>query len=128
MDAGSAGHLCEALDRGFDLLAGDHHQVGHFVDDDDDERQGFQGEGLFLEGRAAGVGVEAGLHPPGDHLPLGAGLGHTVVVAADVAHAEQAHGAVAALHLPHGPFQCGDGLGRFGDDRGHEVRDALVDR
>ena len=36
MDAGRARHLGEALDRAFDVLAGDHHQVGHLVDDDDD--------------------------------------------------------------------------------------------
>src|SRR6202034_3774911 len=31
MQAGGARHLCEALYRAFDVLAGDHHQVGHFV-------------------------------------------------------------------------------------------------
>jgi hypothetical protein len=38
MDAGGAGHLRQALDGAFDLLAGDHHQVGHLVDDDDEHR------------------------------------------------------------------------------------------
>ena len=39
MDAGGARHLREALDRALDVLAGDHHEVGHFVDDDDDVGQ-----------------------------------------------------------------------------------------
>ena len=34
VDAGGTGHLGEALDGGFDFLAGDHHEVGHLVDDD----------------------------------------------------------------------------------------------
>ena len=50
-------------------------------------------------------GIEAGLHPPRHHLAALLGLGHPLVVAADVAHAELAHRAVAALHLPHRPFQ-----------------------
>jgi hypothetical protein len=43
VDAGGARHLREALDRAFDVLAGDHHQVGHLVDDDDDDRASARG-------------------------------------------------------------------------------------
>jgi len=128
MDACGARHLREALHRRLDLLAGDHHQVGHLVDDDDDERQRFECERLFLVDRLVGLRIEAGLHAAGDDLALAARLVHPVVIAADVAHAELAHGAVASLHFPHRPFQRGDGLGRFGDDRGHQMRDALVHR
>ena len=32
VQAGGARHLRQALHRAFDVLAGDHHQVGHFVD------------------------------------------------------------------------------------------------
>ena len=39
MDAGSAGHLCKAGDRFFDLSTGDHHQIGELIDDDDDVGQ-----------------------------------------------------------------------------------------
>ena len=110
VDARRARHLREALHRRLDLLAGDHHQIGHLVDHHDDEGQRLQRQRLLLEGRAAGVGVEAGLHAAGHDLALGARLGHALVVAADVAHAELAHGAVAPLHLAHRPFQRGDGL------------------
>ena len=90
-----------------DLLAGDHHQVRHLVDHDDDERQQLQRQRLVLEDRAAGLGVEAGLHLPGRDLALGQRLRDPLVVAADVAHAELAHRPVAPLHLAHGPFQRG---------------------
>ena len=70
VDAGGAGHLGEALDGAFDVLAGDHHQVGHFVDDDDDEGQRLEVELLALEDRLAGLAVEAGLHGAGDDLAL----------------------------------------------------------
>jgi hypothetical protein len=36
VDACGTRHLREALDCALDVLAGDHHQVGHLVDDDDD--------------------------------------------------------------------------------------------
>ena len=39
MDADGARHLRQPRDRLFDLVAGDHHQVGQLVDDDDDVGQ-----------------------------------------------------------------------------------------
>ena len=38
------------------------------------------------------------------------------------------HRPVAALHLAHGPLESYDRLSRIGDDRGQQVRDALIDR
>ena len=71
----AARDLREALDRPFDALAGDRHQVGHLVDDvDDDAGQRHQVERLVLEYRLAGAGVEAGPHAPRDQLALGLGL------------------------------------------------------
>ena len=62
VDAGGARHLRQALHRAFDVLAGDHHQVGHLVDDDDDIGQRLEIELLVLVDRLAGFAVEAGLH------------------------------------------------------------------
>jgi hypothetical protein len=42
VDAGGARLLRQARDQLFDLLADDHHHVGEFVDEDDDERQRLQ--------------------------------------------------------------------------------------
>ena len=53
VDAGGAGHLGEALDGALDLLAGDHHQVGHLVDDDDDVGQRLEVHDLVLVDRLA---------------------------------------------------------------------------
>ncbi len=75
VDAGGAGHLGEALDGALDLLAGDHHQVGHLVDDDDDVGQRREIHDLVLVDRLAGLAVEAGLHGAGDDLALGLRLG-----------------------------------------------------
>ena len=72
VDAGGARHLRQALDRALDVLAGDHHQVGHLVDDDDDVGQLFELHLLLLVDRLAGLAVEAGLHRAGDRLALGA--------------------------------------------------------
>jgi hypothetical protein len=62
VQAGGARHLREALHRAFDVLAGHHHQVGHFVDDDDDVGQRIEVELFFLVDRLAGFLVEAGMH------------------------------------------------------------------
>ena len=91
VDAGGARHLGEALDAGLDLLARDHHQVGHLVHDDDDVGQRLGREFLGLEDRLAGVVVEAGLDGALEHLALGQRLAHAAVVAFDVAHAHLRH-------------------------------------
>ena len=39
MDPYSSSHLCKPRDRFLYLFAADHHQIGKFIDDDDDERQ-----------------------------------------------------------------------------------------
>jgi hypothetical protein len=70
VDAARAGHLRQTLDAGLDLLARDHHQVGHLVDDDDDEGHLLGREFLGLEHRLAGVVVEAGLDRALEHLAL----------------------------------------------------------
>ena len=128
VDAGGTRHLRQALHCGLNLLAGDHHQVGHLVDHDDDIGQVLMRLRLHLIGRFAGLAVETGLHAAFCGLALGRHLGHALVIAADVADAELAHVAVPALHLARGPFQRGDGLSGFGDDRGQQMRDALIDR
>ena len=74
MDAGGARHLRQALDRAFDVLAGDHHQIGHLVDDDDDIGQLLELDLLVLVDRLAGLAVEAGLHRAGQRLALGVAL------------------------------------------------------
>ena len=51
MDACGARHLRQALDRALDVLAGDHHEVGHLVDDDDDVGQFVERDLLVLVDR-----------------------------------------------------------------------------
>ena len=74
MDAGGARHLRKPLHRRLDVLAGDHHQVGHLVDDHDDIGHRVVVHLLLLVDGAAGCAVEAGLHRAGQHLALGLGL------------------------------------------------------
>ena len=70
VDAGGARHLRQTLHGAFDVLAGDHHQVGHLVDDDDDVGHRLEVEVLGLVDRLAGLAVEAGLHGARDRLAL----------------------------------------------------------
>ena len=70
VQAGGARHLRQPLHRAFDVLAGDHHQVGHFVDDDHDVGQRIEIEFLFLVDRLAGFLVEAGMNGAGQFLAL----------------------------------------------------------
>ncbi len=126
MDAGRAGHLRKPLDRALDVLAGDHHEIGHFVDDDDDIGQFVERDLLGFVDRFAGLAIKAGLDGAGQRLALGDRLGDAGVEAVDVAHADLRHLLVALLHLPHRPFERDDGLLRVGDDGGQEVGDAVV--
>ncbi len=128
VDAGGARHLGEPLDRAFDVLAGNHHEVGHFVDDDDDIGDRLEIEFLGFVDRLAGLAVEAGLHRAGQDLALGDRLFDAAVEAVDVAHADLRHLLVALFHLAHRPFQRHDGLLRVGDHRREQMRNAVIDR
>jgi hypothetical protein len=78
VDAGGAGHLGEALDRALDLLAGDHHQVGHLVDDHDDVGQRRRGPTPRSSKIASPESlVEAGLDRAGDDLSCRGRLRHS---------------------------------------------------
>ena len=127
MQAGGARHLRETLHGAFDVLAGDHHQVGHLVHDHHDERQRLEVELLVLVDRFAAFLVVAGMDGARELLAFALRLGHARVVAVDVAHAELRHLLVALLHLAHGPFERDHRLLRIGDHRREQVRDAVVD-
>ena len=68
MDAGRARHLREALHRALDVLAGDHHQVGHLVDDHHDVGDGVELEIFLLVDRVAAFLVVAGVHRARERL------------------------------------------------------------
>ncbi len=127
VETGGACHLRETLHQAFDVLAGDHHQVGHFVDNDDDIGQRREIEFLFLVDRLAGFLVEAGVNGARELLALGLGFDEARIVAVDIADAELGHALVALFHLAHGPFQRDDGLLRIGYDRRQQMRDAVID-
>jgi hypothetical protein len=127
VQAGGARHLRQTLHRAFDILAGDHHQVGHFVDDDDDIGQRIEIELLLLVDRLAGFLVEAGMHRARRFLALGFCFQQASVVAVDVADAEFRHLFVALFHFSHRPFQGDDGLFRVGHDRRQQMRNAVID-
>ncbi len=98
VDAGGARHLREALHRAFDVLAGDHHQVGHLVDDDDDVGQRLEVELFFLVDRLAGLLVVAGVDRAGAaSRPCALASTTRAVVAVDVAHAELRPSSCSAL-------------------------------
>ena len=91
------------------------------------------GSGSSASGCSSNVGRPVSESKPvctraGNDLALAAGVLDAFVVAADVAHAELAHRAIAAFHFAHGPFQRGHRFGRLGDDGRHQMRDAVVDR
>ena len=116
VDARCACLLCQAGDEFLDFLAHHHHQVGQFVDDNDQMWQALQRLGRF--GREA--------ERVGNQLFTGAGFGDACVVARQIAHAQLAHEAVAALHLAHTPVQAMRGLAHIRDHWRNQVRNAFV--
>ena len=127
VNAGGARHLCEALDGTFNILAGDHHEIGHLVDDDDEIRQGLQVHDLVFEDCLAGIAVKAGLDRAGNDFAAGFGLADAHIEAVNIADAKLGHFLVALFHLAHGPFEGDDGLFGVGDDGGEQMRDAVID-
>ena len=109
VDAGGTGQLRDALDRGFDVARGDHHEVGELVDDDQQVRVRL--EDAFRTGRCLDAAFADGL-----------------VELLDVLEPVVREVVVAGVHFAHDPFERLGGLLRVRDDRGDQVRDAFVDR
>ena len=99
--------LGDADDGVLDLLRCSHHEVSELVHHTDDERIRAH---LTLGAKRCGVLTGADLR----------------VVVLDMAHARGLHVHVALLHLLHEPLQSSGCLLRLRDDRGDQVRDALV--
>src|SRR6476661_1180172 len=91
MQSGRARHLRETLHGAFDVLAGDHHQVGHLVDDHDDIRQRLEIELLVLVDGLAAFLVVTGMDGARKLLALRLRLRHARIVTVNVAHAELRH-------------------------------------
>ncbi len=100
MDADGAGHGGEAREGGFEFLAGDLHEVGEFVDDDDDVGQFFLGE---------------------------VALADAAVIGAYVPYAEAVEHGVAAFHFADAVLERLEGFLRLGDDGRHEVGYVVVE-
>ena len=118
MNAGSTRFLRQTGDEFFDLLAGDHHQIRQFIDDDDDVRHATQRLGR-LRGQAQRIR---------NRLTLLGGFLDMVVGAGQVTYAQLGHDLVAAFHLGHTPGQGIGGLTHIGHDRREQMRDAFIDR
>ena len=131
VDAGGAGQLGDARDGGLDVLGGDHHEVGHLVDDADDVGQLLVRDAHAVvddllgrgDGRGQLVGAERELFLLG-----GAGfLGDLGVEAGDVLHAALGEDLVALRHLRDEPLEGGGHALGIGLDRDEQVREVVVD-
>ncbi len=128
MQTRRTGHLCQTLDRCFDILARHQHQVGHLVNDDDDKGQRLHRQFLIFKDRLAGFRIKSGLNAARKLFALGGRFLDAFVIARDVTHAHLAHGAITVFHFAHRPFQGDDCLVRVGHNRGQKMRDAVIDR
>ena len=120
-------HLSQTLDAGFDLFACDHHQVGHLVNDDDNEGHFFGCVFLGLEHRFARVIIEPGLHRPRKCLAPVERILDAAVVPVDIANAHLGHLAITVFHFGNDPFQGDHSLLRVGHHRREQVRNAVID-
>ena len=111
VDADRPRHLRQPRDRLFDLVAGNHHQVGELVDQHDDRRQRADLVAVVVQHRTVVLGLREA---------------QVAVVLLDVAHADRRQRLVALLHLAHGPAQRVRGLLRIDDHRREQVRNVLV--
>ncbi len=127
MNACRTRHLRQTLHRAFNILACDHHEVGHFVDNHDDIGHGFEIEFFRLVDRLAGIAVEAGLYRARNRLALFLRQTDTLVEAVNIAHADLRHLAIAVFHFAHGPFERDNGLLRVRHNRRQQMRNAVID-
>ena len=121
-------HLRKALDTAFNIFFGNHHQVGHLVDNYDDIGHGFKFERFrFIFGLTRFFIVTR-------HDCLGHGLAagfifrDFLIEARHITDIHLGHFTVAIFHFPHGPFQGHHSLFRLCHHRGEQMRAAIIDR
>ena len=118
MNAGRPRLLRQPGDQLFDLFAGDHHQVGQLVDDDNDVGYGAERFRAFRRQRQRVGQARSAFFAVAD----------AAVEAGNIAHAQRRHQFVAPLHFADAPVE---GVGRLlhvDDDRREQVGNAFVDR
>ena len=109
------GHLCQSLDTSLNLFSGDHHQICHLVDDDDDIGQFFWLEGFGFEDRITRCVIKAGLDRAFKVFAFVQSVLNAAVIARNVSNAHFGHLAVAFFHFTNDPFQRDHRLLRIGD-------------
>ena len=119
-------HLRKALNTGFNFFAGNHHQVGHLVDHDDDGGHLIERDFFGLIHRAAGIRFPAGLDFLGEATACPAQLFNLFIEASKVSDAGLGHHLIAGFHLPDGPLQRGNGFLWIDHDRREEMRNAFI--
>ena len=128
VDARRTRHLCEALNAGFNLFAGHHHQVSHLVNHDNDVRYLLERDFLSLIDRAACIGLKARLDFFREAAASAFQLFDLLIEACKVTYARLGHHLIAAFHLANRPFERSDRLFRVDHDRREKVRNAFIDR
>ena len=118
MNASSTGFLCQTGDEFLDLLAHHHHQVSQLIDHHHDVGQAVQ--------RFRIIGREA--ERIGQSLAVLPSFIQFVVVTRQIAHTQLAHQLVTTFHFTNTPIQAIRGLPHVGNNRGQQMRYALIDR
>ncbi len=111
----------------FHLLADDHHHIGKLIDHHHNRRQVLQirRRGLLGPRLVVLFRFEQRVF---QRLSGLAGLIHLTVIAGQVANPQGGHQLVTPLHFPDAPAQAVGGVFHIGNDRGQQVRNALIDR
>ena len=139
MDAGGAGHLGDAGNGHFDVGGCDEHEVGQFVNNNDDVAQ-VVGDDDFLVARHHNLLVQFHSEAVGADLDLFAfgserqfevcGWGGFIlgpfIEGADVADADFGEDLVALLHFIDDPAEREDDLFGVGDDRDDQMGEGVV--
>ena len=98
MHTGGTTELSDTNNKWFELFAGLHHEVGHFVNNNDDV--GHFAVFVFFP------------------VLRGRFFGHLFIVIGDGFNAFVGHEVVAAIHFAGGPFHSGEGFFSISNDRG----------
>src|SRR5260370_31713157 len=109
MNTDGARHLCQPRDRILDLMTGNHHQVGEFINYDYDVRHARPRLGILVKvlHRVTSIAFS--------------------VVAVDVSYAPTGEFLVASFHLGNRPTQSARGRLRIDNDRCSEMRNVFIE-
>ena len=115
--AGSTRHLRQTLNGRFNFLAGNKHQVRHFINHNNNIRHRRCIYGLFFIQWTSGLFIKTNLNCLFDFFACCSHIRHFLIISGNIANIQKRHSSIAVFHFSHRPFKTDNSFTRVGNNR-----------